>query len=234
MKTAEWNTQTPVYKLVEDKIQLAALLEELGIDFCCGGKKTLEEACREHQLDPEEVLDRLRNASTETSSEETSLAEDLTPTEMVDHLEQTHHVYLKSALPHLTEVIEKVVNAHGSNHPELHELKTTYADLRSDLEPHLMKEEQVLFPMIRKLEAEGQDVEFHCGSIANPIRVMEMEHDRAGALMEQIKTLTGNFTAPEDGCGTYRLMMEELKTLVRDTHVHIHKENNLLFPEVLA
>lgn len=234
MITTEWNEQTPVFKLVEDQIQLAPILEDLGIDFCCGGKKSLEEACRENNLNPQDVLDRLRDAAPCFLNEEASGTDALSAAEMVDHLEQTHHVYLKSALPRLTSLIDKVVAAHGSNHAELTDLQATFADLRAELEPHLMKEEQVLFPMIRKLETEGSNAQFHCGSIANPIRVMESEHDLAGSLLEKIRSVTDNFTAPDDGCGSYRLMMEELKTLNDDTHLHIHKENNLLFPEVLG
>lgn len=231
---AELTPQTPVYRFVEEGAHRADLLEELGLDFCCGGQKPLEDACREKGLDVQEVFTRLMAAP--AGQAPTDTPEDFqnsTPSEMVDHIEKTHHVYLKAAMPHIQQLIEKVVAAHGQNHPELKEVEALFQELVDDLGPHMMKEERVLFPMIRKLDANLETGEFHCGSIRNPIRVMLMEHDRAGILLEKIKTATGNFNPPEDACGSYRLLMKELKQFALDTHLHIHKENNLLFPAVL-
>lgn len=224
--------QAPVYQFVEHASQCAPVLEELGIDFCCGGNQSLEKACRARGLDVNEVFNRLMAVQPATGGgTEPEMAG--APAEMVDHIEASHHVYLKAAMPRIQQLIEKVVAAHGGNHPELKEVEALFQELVDDLGPHLMKEERVLFPMIRKLGTSMESGEFHCGSIRSPIRVMLMEHDTAGALLEKIKEATGTYSLPEDACRSYELLMKELKQFTEDTHLHIHKENNLLFPAVL-
>jgi len=142
----------------------------------------------------------------------------LTLTELTEHLESTHHVYLKKALPRLVALMDKVHQAHSPRHPELTRLQTVVENLRADLEPHLLKEEQILFPLIRQLEA-----------AQGPIRVMRSEHDGAGELLKDMRTLTNVYVVPKDGCQSFQLLYEGLKELEEDTHIHIHKENNILF-----
>ena len=142
----------------------------------------------------------------------------MTLTELTEHLESTHHVYLKKALPRLVALMDKVHQAHSPRHPELTRLQTVVENLRADLEPHLLKEEQILFPLIRQLEA-----------AQGPIRVMRSEHDGAGELLKEIRTLTNVYVVPKDGCHSFQLLYEGLKELEEDTHIHIHKENNILF-----
>jgi regulator of cell morphogenesis and NO signaling len=142
----------------------------------------------------------------------------LTLTELTEHLESTHHVYLKKALPRLVALMDKVHQAHSPRHPELTRLQTVVENLRADLEPHLLKEEQILFPLIRQLEA-----------AQGPIRVMRSEHDGAGELLKEMRTLTNVYVVPKDGCQSFQLLYEGLKELEEDTHIHIHKENNILF-----
>ncbi|MEE8184443.1 MAG: hemerythrin domain-containing protein, partial [Acidobacteriota bacterium] len=129
---------------------------------------------------------------------------------------------------------EKVAAAHLPRHPELKTVGELFGELRADLEPHLMKEEQVLFPMIKEMEASGGSAELHCGSLQNPIRVMQMEHKQALTLFEKIRAATQNFKMPEDGCESYRLLLAGLEELETDTRLHIQKENEILFPQVLA
>ena len=153
--------------------------------------------------------------------------------DLANHIEQTHHTYLKSELPRLTQVIEKVVNAHGKLHPELFELQKVFAGLRAELEPHMFKEEMVLFPAIRKLEQSAERPMFPFGTVANPIRMMEHEHDNAGDALAKIRALTREFTVPGGACNTYLAMLDGLEYLENDMHQHVHKENNILFPKAV-
>ena len=142
--------------------------------------------------------------------------------------------FLKEELPRLTALTEGIRDVHGANHPELAEVSAVFRRLRAELEPHLMKEERVLFPMVRQLVAAEFRPAFHCGSIANPISVMLAEHDHAGNLLDLLVGLTGGFETPADGCASYRACYDGLADLDADTRMHIHKENNALFPAVVA
>ena len=233
--TAKFSIHTSINDFVDEDVRRTGIFEEFNIDFCCGGSQTLAEACAEKGIDPEVVLKRL-TAIVPESEETATVTEgmDGSLSDAVDHLMQTHHVYLKENLPRLGELLDKVIEAHAVNHPELHTVKELYGELRADLEPHLMKEEQVLFPMIKQLEASGGSAELHCGSIQNPIRVMQSEHERTLMLFEKIRATTGNFRIPEDGCQSYRLLFKGLDELEMDTLSHIQKENEILFPQVLT
>ncbi len=220
---------------VQEDVRRTALLEELGIDACCGGHRTLAQACADKGLDPEAILKQVLAGGTE-NEDLSAVTEgmDGSLTEAVDHLLETHHKYLKEALPRLAALTEKVAAAHLPRHPELKTVGELFGELRADLEPHLMKEEQVLFPMIKEIEASGGSTELHCGSLQNPIRVMQMEHKQALTLFEKIRAATQNFKMPEDGCESYRLLLAGLEELETDTRLHIQKENEILFPQVLA
>ena len=152
--------------------------------------------------------------------------------ELVDHIEATHHRFLWHELPRLHTLVDKVRSVHGARHPELDDIARGYEDLRADLEPHLVKEERVLFPMIRELATAHAKPTFHCGSLRNPISVMEREHDTAGVLLARLRELTDGYTPPADGCTTYEMLYGGLAELEADTHLHVHKENNVLFPMV--
>jgi regulator of cell morphogenesis and NO signaling len=143
-------------------------------------------------------------------------------------------VYLGDALPRLEALLSRVIDAHGERHPELHDVRATFLELRHDLEPHLLKEEQILFPMIRQLFGSQEVPTFHCGSLQNPIGIMCLEHDTVGELLARLRTQTSLYTTPGDGCASYRALYEGLAELEADTHLHIHKENNVLFPAVAA
>ena len=228
-----------INEIVQEDMRRSGLLQGLGIDTCCGGQKTLSEACTELGLDADDVLQQLIAAEPEDSQEASATAQaerdwsQSTMSELIDHIESTHHQYLKSALPRLFSLIGKVRAAHEARHPELKELESVFQALKADLEPHMMKEEQVLFPAARKMDA-GQGTEaFHCGSLQAPIRVMLSEHERADGLLKKIPEVTNQFTLPEDGCGSYREMLDELKVLKADLETHIQKENEILFPMIL-
>ena len=159
----------------------------------------------------------------------------MAPDALVDHLEATHHAYLHAELPRLSALADKVVAAHGARHPELSEIRLAYETIRADLEPHLAKEEQVLFPMIRALAGAATTApRFHCGTLQNPISVMLREHDQVGDLLATLRRLTQDYQAPADGCASYRALFDGFAELEADTHLHVHKENNVLFPAVVA
>lgn len=218
-------------ELVTTRPELAAPLDALGLDFCCGGQRRLDEAVAEAGLDLDAVTAELSATAPKTAAGAEPEWEGMTG--LVDHLESTHHAYLSVALPRLAALADKVAAVHGANHPELVEVASLVREIRADLEPHLDKEEQVLFPMIRELAAATTAPTFHCGSLANPVRVMLDDHDRVGELLAAIRAATGQYRVPDDGCGSYHALYSGLAELEADTHLHVHKENNELFPMVL-
>ena len=221
---------TELGALVTAHPELARELERHRLDYCCGGARSLADACAELGLDAGQVAAELAVAATGSTAQEWAT---MSATELVDHLEATHHRYLSAELPRLTALVDKIVAVHGERHPELADVAACYAEIRSDLEPHLLKEERVLFPMIRELEAATVAPSFHCGSLRNPISVMLREHDAVGELLARLSVLTGGYEPPADGCATYTACYTALADLEADTHLHIHKENNLLFPLVV-
>jgi regulator of cell morphogenesis and NO signaling len=233
--STKFTIYTPINEFIAGDVRRTGIFEELSIDSCCGGHRSLAEACAEKGIDPESILNRLLAGSPENDPVAAVVeGMDGSLSEAVDHLLQTHHTYLKEALPRLAALLDKVVNAHVARHPELKTVQELFGELRADLEPHLMKEEQVLFPMIKQLESSGGSADLHCGPLQNPIRVMLVEHEQAGTLFEKIRATTQNFRMPEDGCKSYRLLLKGLDELEMDTRLHIQKENEILFPQVLA
>ncbi len=223
---------TTLADLVNANPARARVLEDLGLDYCCGGAVRLGEAVAAAGLALDDVVARLEDADTAPAGPVDWT--DLGPAELVDHLETTHHAYLREALPRLDALAAKVVRVHGVRHRELNDVQRLLDGLRADLEPHLAKEERILFPMIRQLVAAAERPDFHCGTLANPIGVMQVEHDRAGALLAELRRVTDTYTVPADGCASYRALYEGLAELEADIHLHVHKENNVLFPAVLA
>ncbi|MCP3855391.1 MAG: iron-sulfur cluster repair di-iron protein [Actinomycetia bacterium] len=218
---------TTLAELVTIRPELAARLDDLSLDYCCGGQRTLGAAIAEAGINLDTTIATLQDTPASHQTSEWDGMEGL-----VDHLEKTHHVYLRETLPRLVALSDKVAGVHGQNHRELAGVAALVGELRADLEPHLLKEEQVLFPMIRELAAAGTSPSFHCGNLSNPIGVMTVEHDSVGALLSQLRSCTDGYRVPDDGCASYRALYEGLAELEADTHLHVHKENNLLFPAV--
>jgi regulator of cell morphogenesis and NO signaling len=206
----------------------ARVFERHGLDYCCGGKQRLDAACRRSGIDPEEIANELADLGAVPAPVWAQMG----PAELVDHLEQTHHAYLHAEFPRLSALAAKVAEVHGARHPELIDVQAAYEAVRSDLDPHLMREERVLFPMIRELATSSTRPQFHCGTLANPISVMLAEHDSTGDLLARLRNLTDGYQTPSDGCASYRAFYDGLAELEADTHLHIHKENNVLFPAV--
>ena len=220
-KVGDWVTSYPATSRV---------FEQHKIDYCCGGGRSLEEACWSVQADVQAVLAELNRVATGGPSEDEVDFTSLSLTQMCDEIEATHHQYLRSELPRLTGLVDKVVSVHGDRHPWLSQLGESFRELREELVPHMFKEEQVLFPAIRTIEQSGQVPSFPFGSVDNPIRMMEHEHDVAGQALKSIRAASSDFTLPEGGCNTFRAMLDGLHELESDLHRHIHKENNVLFP----
>ncbi len=221
-------------EIVNERLGRSRVMEEYGLDYCCGGKRTLEDACAEKGIESNEVIVALRKSdrvSLGTAEKERSQAG---MGELVDHIVETHHAYLREELPRLTGLIDKCVQAHEENHPELVRVRDVFASLKLELESHMLKEEQILFPIIKELESASDAPSFHCGSVNNPIRMMEHEHDNAGEALSRLRELTNGYSPPEDVCNTYRAMLDALSGLELDLHEHIHKENNILFPRASA
>lgn len=221
---------TTLSEAVDAFPHLAREFERRELDYCCGGRRTLGEACVLNGLDPEATVAELAATSTNSAPAEwVTMSADA----LVDHILATHHRYLWEALPRATALVDKIVSVHGARHPELVEIASCFAQVRADLEPHMMKEERVLFPMIRELATSTGLPSFHCGSLQNPILLMLREHDAVGDLLAQLRQLTNAYTPPADGCASYVACFAALAELEADTHLHIHKENNVLFPLVM-
>jgi regulator of cell morphogenesis and NO signaling len=210
------------------------VFQKHGIDFCCGGKRPLGEVCSEQGLDFEKLQDELANAVS-PAAEPVRDWSAAPLSELIDHILGTHHAYLKEELPRLEQLVERVASKHGEHHGEsLSPLRAGYVALKEELDMHLQKEEMILFPYIRQAErslATGEPLPHSCfGSVEGPIRMMEFEHDSAGEALRRMRDVTGNYNLPEDACNSYRGLFHGLQALEADLHLHIHKENNILFP----
>jgi len=221
--TRSTTTLAEIVRLAPNSVRI---LEAKGLDYCCNGDVPLDEACGALGLDPDSVVAEI-NALAPTGPAPWA---SLSPAELVDQIESTHHAYLHAEFDRLDMLAEKVAIVHGERHPELAAIRDTWKALRADLEPHLAKEERVLFPLIRAMDSDdGQPVQ----PLEGPIAVMVAEHEQAGELLEELRRLTGGYQAPADGCASYRALFAGLAEMEADTHLHIHKENHALFPAVL-
>jgi regulator of cell morphogenesis and NO signaling len=227
--------QTTVGELVKERPARSRVFEKLQIDYCCGGKLPLAEACERQEIDPQSVLQQLEESDAQPAPDEAALvdADAMSLTELADHIEQTHHAFMKSELPRLDALTQKVLEVHGNADRRLADVRRAFVSLYEELVGHLMKEEQILFPMIRQMESATGTPAFHCGSIANPIRQMEYEHDNAGNALAIMHDFTDGYQPPDWACNTYRAMLDGLRQIELDLHQHIHKENSVLFPKAI-
>ena len=228
-------TQT-VREIALEQPTAIRVFEQFGIDYCCGGRKPLAEACAARNLEIDSVIAALEEAEKKPGIEVENWAEKSLES-LSSHIVAKHHAYVKRELPRLAQLAEKVVNRHGLTKPELPVIATTLMQLDEELSQHLAKEETVLFPYIAALEQSvsvGTPKPHSCfGTVANPIAMMTQEHDAAGSLIAEIHRLSGNFTTPEDACPTFRAFYDGLREFEQDLHQHIHLENNILFPRAI-
>lgn len=211
------------------------VFEAFGIDYCCGGKKPLSEACTARNLSVDEVVKALESTGPAEREIEDWSAQPLGV--LAAHIVNTHHAYVRRELPRLTELAEKVVRRHGDTKPELPAIQLTLSELGEELLQHCAKEELVLFPYITKFEravADGTPKPHGCfGSVTNPIAMMTQEHDSAGALVARMRELSSDFNPPVGACPTFHAFYRGLHEFEQDLHQHIHLENNILFPRAI-
>jgi len=224
--------ETTLGAFVAARPGLARVFEQLGLDYCCGGRRTLAAACAARGLAADTVLVMLEAVATASAHPADIDVAALSLTDLADHIERTHHCYVKEELPRLLEMADRVARKHGERDPRLPEVAATVAALTAEMLNHLHKEEGILFPLVRQLEA-GEAGALPGGAIAHPIRVMEAEHEHAGQAVARLRALTDDFTPDAAACNTHRALLAGLGEFEGDLHRHVHKENNVLFPRAL-
>ena len=226
--------ESTVGELVAARPLLARVFQKLGIDYCCGGKQTLAAACTRRGLDPATTVALLEStaaALTAGPAEVDAAAMGLA--QLADHIETTHHAYLKTELPRLVEMADRVATKHGWRDARLPEMAAAVNTLALEMLCHMQKEEVVLFPLVRQIEA-GVAPGLGGEELAGPIGCMEAEHEAAGELTARLRELTDGFTPNAEACNTHRALLAGLAEFESDLHRHVHKENNILFPRALA
>ena len=216
-------------EIVARDFRASAIFDRYGLDYCCGGTRTLAEGCHQRGVPVEQVaseLESLEPAARETPEPDAAA--------LVAHILSHHHAYVRGSIPVIQQHLGKVAAVHEVRHPELRSVYTQFAKVGAELMQHMVKEERVLFPYIcamddavRRNAPPPPDM---FGTVQNPIRMMEIEHEEAGSGMELIRELTHGYQPPGDACGTYRMVLQELHAFEKDLHEHIHLEDNVLFP----
>jgi regulator of cell morphogenesis and NO signaling len=220
-----------VGEIVAGDWRKAEIFRKFGIDFCCGGKKSLKQVCEEKMIDVNRIEAELQRVST-ANSQRALPFNDWAPGFLAEYIVNTHHAYVRQALPEIRAYSRKVAMVHGEFHPELREICELVEALNDELLQHMDKEENILFPYIKQLASRTSEPA-HFGSVANPIAVMEHEHDDAGRILEKIRDLSNNYQLPQEACASYTMVYSMLEEFESDLHTHIHLENNILFPKAL-
>lgn len=231
MKSIDINTT--VGEIVRSAPARSRIFENLGIDYCCGGKKPLAEACRAKGLDPSTVVAML-SALDGSEGGSTVNVDSMSLSELCDHIETVHHGYLRDELPRLDFMTRKVAAVHGDHEPRLFEVRRVFESFQADMNSHTSEEDDVVFPAIRELERQEDEPSSARSKVAELIAKLESEHEKAGAALEHLKELTDNYAPPEWACNTFRALYDGLAHLEKQTHEHVHKENNVLFPKALG
>ena len=229
------NAET-IGQIVAKDYRKAQVFKNMGIDFCCGGKKTIAEVCEKKGIDPEEVERRLEAIKGENSNSETDFQNwDLGF--LSDYIINTHHRYVRENTAFILELAQKVARVHGERHPELIQVAALFSQIGNDLTLHMVKEEKILFPFIKELaqvyNTGGMLPSADFGRISVPIQVMESEHEQVGGDFETIRAITSNYQLPVDACSSYTILFKKLEEYESDLHRHVHLESNILFPKAI-
>jgi regulator of cell morphogenesis and NO signaling len=232
-------TTKTVREFTVENTAATRIFEKFGIDYCCGGGQSLEQACEKGNLSLDAVLDALEMAEEAAHAAQEAHDWSREPLgELIAHITRTHHKYTREETARLAALLQKVCSVHGKNHPELSQIRAVFTGLAQELTTHLMKEEMVLFPYIERMEEsiiQGEPVlPAPFGAVQNPVSMMEHEHDSAGAALRAIRKASSDFTAPADACISYKTLYQALAAFEADLHQHIHLENNILFPRAVA
>lgn len=233
------DTRRTVKEIALEMPASVGVFERFGIDYCCGGEKRLEDACQAAGQPVEEVVRSLEAATTTAPAEAGSTDWSREPlARLMSYIVEKHHTFCRQEISRLDPLLTKVSEAHGANHPEVRRLKSLFSAMSKDLMLHLAKEEQTLFPYIARMEeAISHRMRFArppFGTVQNPVRMMVLEHDNAGATLHEMRKLSRNYEVPLDGCNSFRALYDGLKTFETDLHRHVHLENNILFPRAVA
>ncbi len=235
-KRAEQPAESTIGELVAKDYRKAQVFKKFGIDFCCGGKKTLSEVCDRKGINIAQVEAELAEVE-QYGQGSTQNFQKWELDFLCDYITSTHHQYVRESIPFLGEISAKVARVHGDRHPELLELADVFARIAHDLSLHIQKEDKVLFPFIKELVQANKSgaalPQSMFGDLANPINLMEMEHEAAGEDLTAIRDLTNNFDLPADACTSYRILFKKLEEFENDLHQHVHLENNILFPKAI-
>ncbi len=230
------NVATTVREIAVTMPGATRVFEKMGIDYCCGGNRTLADACVNAKVSIEELTASLEDAQPANEAPPLWKTESLTA--LIQYIHDKHHIFTKDELPRLEKLMAKVVSVHSANHPELLQLQNAFLNLKADLEPHLMKEEQVLFPYITRVESALKQNTMPplaaFGSVQHPVRVMNIEHETVGEILTEMRAITTDYTLPADACISYQALFQALIAFEADLHQHIHLENNILFPKAVT
>lgn len=229
-----YTAKSTIGDVVAADYRAATVFNNHSIDFCCNGNKSIEEACKTQNIDSDKLLDELNNALSDSSQKSTDF--NSWPLDLLaDYIEKKHHRYCESKITEIKPYIEKINNVHGGHHPELAEVQELFGKTAGEMSMHMKREELTLFPYIKKMinaKNKGEKPEApRFGSVESPIAKMMDDHNEEGERFRRIKELTNDYTVPEDGCNTYRVTLAMLKEFEEDLHMHIHLENNILFPK---
>lgn len=223
-------------QIVNSNHKAASVFEKYRLDFCCKGKRSLQQACVEQQVELSQVEGDLGYIFSKDITGDIDF-EKMSLTQLCEYIVQTHHAYVKNEMPQIYAYLHKVTSKHGDRHPELYKIFQTFAAVKEEMEGHMKKEELILFPRIKELEklanSENGQFQMNIGYLQSPINVMEHEHDHAGTQLNEIRILTNDYTPPQDACTTYRLSFAALQAFELDLHQHVHLENNVLFPKAI-
>lgn len=235
-KTNGQDSGETIGEMVTKDYRKAQVFKKFGIDFCCGGKKTLEEVCRTKGIDADQVkteLEEVNNQKQTSGYNFDSWQLDF----LADYIVNTHHNYVKTNVPFITELANKVARVHGQDHPETIEIAYIFNEVGKDLSLHMMKEENIVFPFVRDLvhsDKSGTEVATAFDSIETPLQMMESEHEQAGEAIVAIRELTSDYKLPDGACTSYSLLYKKLEEFESDLFNHVHLENNILFPKAIA
>lgn len=236
MEIVHKDSQKQIGQFVADDFRTAAVFANYGIDFCCKGDRTVEEVCAKNNIDSDELLDKLM--AIQSSSSQQSIDYKSWPLDLLaEYIEKKHHRYVEEKIPVLRQFLDKLCKVHGQKHPELLEITALFIGSSKELSAHMKKEELILFPFIKRMvkaKLEGTTIQSpQFGTVENPIAMMREEHVNEGERFLKISQLSNNYTPPADACNTYKVTFAMLDEFEKDLHLHIHLENNILFPEAI-
>jgi regulator of cell morphogenesis and NO signaling len=229
-------SETKVKDIALANPEARRILEDAGVDYCCGGNKSLHDACLHTDVPTEEILKRLHENTKQVSPDQENWTS-ASLNSLTQHIREKHHQYVRESIRRIQSKLEKVAAKHGEKHPEIADIQRLFSEIGREMIMHMQKEEQILFPYIDALERsvnanDSLEPPFF-QTVVNPIQAMMKEHDSAGELLRQIRKASGEYTAPADACTTYKALYQELREFEADLHQHVHLENNILFPRAV-